>query len=403
MKPSSMAAAAVLTLSSVTFMGAQAPASSGLIRHAAVGQGTLLVRSDGSVIAWGQSPGGMIPTPTVIELPGKALRVAVGGALTGGFSGYALLENGTVVSWGDNDEGQLGNGARGANVALGTYPKRGMTPSTVTGLDHIIDIGAGTKHAVALHEDGTVSAWGRRDDGTVGDGDTLPAGSLRVLSAMAPVRVPGLEGITKIAIGPNHNLALRRDGRVMAWGSNRSGELGVGSRVMGWTPVMVAGLDNVVEIAAGSAGSHGISGAVREDGTVWMWGSGTSAGMAAGQGALSPDDAGGRNLLPIQVKGFVNARQLAIGGGNVAVLLADGSLRMWGHNGYGETGASTPGSYATRPVRTPLAKVAAVYLGPLRSRAVLEDGTFWIWGFGQSTVKGVLGQHLKVPTRLDLP
>ena len=388
---------------SATFSGAQAPASSALIRDVAVGGGTLLVKADGSVLAWGSSPGGVIPAPKVLDLPGKVLKVAVGGANTGGFTGYALLEDGTVVSWGDNDEGQLGNGPRGADVPLGTYPKRSATPVKVTGLADIVDLGAGDKHAVALRKDGTVWAWGRREDGALGSGDAKPAGSLRVLSAMAPVRVTGLEGITQIAVGGNHSLALTGDGHVMAWGSNRSGELGVGTRVIGWTPVTVTGLDGVVGIAAGTAASHGVSGAVRRDGTVWMWGSGASAGMAVGQGALSPDDAGGRNLLPLQVKGIADAQQLAIGGGNVAALLADGSLRMWGHNGYGEMGTATPGSYATRPVKPAIANVVAVYLGPLRSRAVLKDGTFWIWGFGQGSTQGILAKHLKVPTRLDLP
>jgi alpha-tubulin suppressor-like RCC1 family protein len=402
MKSSMLAVAGVAVLSG-TLLSAQAPPSIDIIRHVAVGLGTLLVRADGSVLTWGNSPGGLIPAPRVVDLPGKVLRVAVGGAANGGFTAYALLEDGTVVSWGGNDEGQLGNGVVGANVPLGTYPKASATPVKVTGLSNIVDIGAGTKHAVALRQDGTVWAWGRRDDGTLGDGDTLPAGSLRVLSAMAPVRVPGVEGITKIAVSANHTLALTRDGHVMAWGTNRSGELGVGTRVIGWTAVRVSGLDDVVEIAAGTAGSHGVSGAVRRDGTVWMWGSGASAGMAVGQSALSPDDAGGRNLLPLQVKGIVDARGLAIGGGNVAALLADGSLRMWGHNGYGEMGAPTPGSYATRPVKTAIANVAAVYLGPMSSSAVLKDGTFWIWGFGRSSAEGILAKHLKVPTRLDLP
>ncbi len=363
-----------------------------------------MVRADGSVLTWGRSPSGLIPTPTVVDLPGTVLKVAVGGANTGGFTGYALLEDGTVVSWGDNDEGQLGNGGMGANRPLGTYPKPSATAVRVTGLSEVVDIGAGTKFAVALRQDGTVWAWGARDDGALGGGDAMPAGSLRVVSAMAPVRVAGLEDITQIAVAGTHSLALTRGGQVMAWGTNRSGELGVGTRVTGWTPVMVTGLEGVVEVAAGNAANHGVSGAVRRDGTVWMWGSGASAAMAVGHGALSPDDPGGRNLLPLQVKGVAGARHLAIGGGNVAALLDNGTLRMWGHNGFGEMGTATPGSYATTPVTvTALTNVVAVYLGNSRSSAVRADGSFWIWGYHHAAAQGILGRNLKVPTRLDLP
>ncbi len=90
--------------------------------------------------------------------------------------------------------------------------------------------------------------------------------------------------------------------------------------------------------------------------------------------------------------------------GDVAALLADGTLRMWGHNGFGEMGTATPGSYATRPVKvSALTNVVAVYLGNSRSCAVLKDGTFWIWGFGYSSAQGILAKNVKAPTRLDLP
>lgn len=399
MRLSFLAVTGGVALLSATSFGAQAPRSPDLIRDVAPGAGTLLVKADGSVLAWGRSLGRAIPTPVVVDLPGKALKVEVGGLNTGGFTGYALLEDGTVVAWGANDEGQLGNGASGADRPLGTYPKPSVTPVKVTGLTNIVDIAAGNKHALALRGDGTVWAWGARDDGALGGGDAKP-----VLSALAPVPVPGLEGITQIAVGPTHNLALTRDGHVMSWGTNSSGELGVGTRITGWTPAKVTGLDSVVAIAAGNAAGHGVSGAVRQDGTMWMWGSNVSAAMGNGQGPLSPDDPGGRNLLPLQVKGIVGAQGLSIGGGNVAALLGDGSLWMWGHNGYGEIGAGSSSAYERRPVKvTALTNVAAVYLGNMVSYAVRTDGTLWKWGVGQSTAQGILARNLRVPTRLDLP
>ena len=190
----------------------------------------------------------------------------------------------------------------------------------------------------------------------------------------------------------------------MSWGTNNYGELGIGTRVTGWTPAAVTGLDSVVAIAAGNAASKGVSGAVRQDGTVWMWGSGSSAMMGnGGQGTTSPDDPGGRNLLPLQVKGIVGAKHLAIGGGNVAALLGDGTLRMWGHNGYGESGTGSANAYEPRPVTTALTNVAAIYLGNMRSYAVRADGTFWIWGFPYTPGSAILAKTWKVPTRLDLP
>ena len=400
---SSLAVVGVALLAT-TVLGAQAPPAPDLIRDVASGGGILVVKADGSVVTWGRSPGGAVPAPVVLDLPGKVLKVAVGGGNLGGFTGYALLEDGTVVAWGDNDAGQLGNGASGADGVLGKYPRPSVAPVRVTDLANIIDIAAGNKHAVALRKDGTVWAWGTRDAGALGGGDAMPAGNLRVVSALAPVPVPGLEGISQIAVGGTHSLALTRDGHIMSWGTGHSGELGVGTRAVGWKPATVAGLDSVVAIAAGNSAGHGVSGAVRQDGTVWMWGAGDSAMMGhGGERPGAPDDPGGRNLLPLQVKGIVGAQHLAIGGGNVAALLGDGTLRMWGHNGYGESGTGSANPYELRPVKTALTNVAAVYLGNMRSYAVRTDGTFWIWGFPYTPASGILAKTWKVPTRLDLP
>jgi alpha-tubulin suppressor-like RCC1 family protein len=179
--------------------------------------------------------------PVLLDLPGKAVQVALGSA-----TAYALLEDGTVVAWGQNDEGQLGNGPLGASAD--NYPKPSVTPVQVTGLADIIQVEAGWKHAIALRRDGSVWAWGTRDNGAIGDGQ--PA-TLRPLKAIGPVRVPGLEGITQIAADRSHNLALKSDGHVMSWGSNSDGELGIGTRLTGWTPAEVIGLDRVTAIAAG--------------------------------------------------------------------------------------------------------------------------------------------------------
>ena len=391
------APAAALLLSGTLVAQTPAPA---IIRDVAAGQGVLVVKGDGSVVAWGKAGPGNLPAPVALDLPGKVRKVAVGGANFGTFTAYAVMEDGTVMAWGSNDEGQLGNGPSGAAVPSGTYPKPSPTPVKVTDLSSIVAIGAGNKHAVALRDDGTVWAWGWRDQGVLGDGEGKRG------SAGAPVRVMGLEGVTQIAVGPSHTLALTRDGHVMAWGKGHSGELGTGTRDPASEPVRVIGLDNVVAIAAGNGGGggNGVSGAVRKDGTVWMWGVATSGMMGNGaERPGSPDEPGGRVLQPTPVKGLTGVKSLAIGGGSVAALLGDGTLRMWGHNGYGENGSNSGQTYELSPVKTALTNVAAVYLSNMRSYAVRTDGTFWIWGFSHSPATGILAKHWKVPTRLDLP
>ena len=202
-----------------------------------------------------------------------------------------------------------------------------------------------------------------------------------------------------------HNLALTRDGKVMSWGSNSTGELGVGTRATGWTPAEVTGLANIVAIAAGSGqNTYGVSAAVRQDGTLWVWGSGSSAMMGNGVRNPSPDDPGGRNLLPLQVKGIAGAKAAAVGAGHIAALMNDGSVRAWGMNGYGELGLGATSSYEVVPVRVPgLANVASLRLGGYNSYAIRSDGTLWIWGFALSSGRGILSRHLATPTRLDLP
>ena len=225
-----------------------------------------------------------------------------------------------------------------------------------------------------------------------------------MLSAVAPVLVPGLADITQIATGPRHSLALTRDGHVWSWGANHSGELGLGTRLTGWTPAVVPGLDRIVAIAAGATSNNGVSGAVRDDGTVRMWGTNASGMIGNGQSNPAPDGPGGRVLVPAQVQGLTGARQLSIGAGHVAAVLGDGTVRMWGHNGYGQLGLGTTVPYEPRPVKVAaLTNVAAVHLGSMRSYAITADGRFWVWGFGDSQTRGLLARHLHVPTLLELP
>src|SRR5205807_9399049 len=150
----------------------------------------------------------------------------------GGTHGVALLSNDTVTAWGENASGQLGDGTHtGPSACVYRYgfPHEELeevrpcsaSPVAVTGLSGVSAIAAGGAHSLALMRNGTVMAWGNNGKGQLGDGSTT--------NSDVPFAVTGLSGVTAIAAGGGDSLALLSNGTVMAWGDNQYGQLGDGT------------------------------------------------------------------------------------------------------------------------------------------------------------------------------
>jgi alpha-tubulin suppressor-like RCC1 family protein len=172
-----------------------------------------------------------------LGVPGVVRAIAAGGEHS-----LALKSDGTVVAWGDNSSGQLGNGTA----------TTGSLPVAVSGLSRVgvAAIAAGRDHSLALRSDGTVVAWGYNYSGQLGNGNTT--------ESQVPVAVFGLSGagVTAIAGGGDHSLALKSDGTVVAWGYNYSGQLGNNSAIDSHVPVSVVGLGGAgVTAIAGDVGT----------------------------------------------------------------------------------------------------------------------------------------------------
>ena len=116
--------------------------------------------------------------------------IAGGGAHT-----LAVKSDGTMLAWGRDSIGQLGD-----KVALEQKPR----PVAVNGLTNIIVVAAGQNHSLALKSNGTVYAWGDDADGQLGDDPVS-------LEQPIPVLVSGINNIVAIAAGGSHSLALNQN------------------------------------------------------------------------------------------------------------------------------------------------------------------------------------------------
>ncbi|RKG50096.1 kelch-like protein [Corallococcus sp. AB011P] len=179
----------------------------------------------------------------------------------------------------------------------------------------------------------------------------------------------------RLAAGSGHTLALKQDGTVWAWGSNGQGQLGDGTGADRLTPVQVQGLTGVAAFAAGSL--HSL--AVKQDGTVWAWG--TNNGQL-GDGTTT------QRLTPVQVQGLTGVAALAAGIHHTLALKQDGTVWAWGYNGQGQLGDGTITQRLTPVQVQGLTGVAALAAGSLHSLALKQDGTVWAWG---DNTQGQLG------------
>lgn len=268
-------------------------------------------------------------------------------------AGHSLLlkSDGTVWAWGNGQYGVLGNGAA-ANSSV---------PVQVLGIGSIVAVAAGTTHNVALRNDGTIFTWGANYNGQLGTG--TPSAPV-----LAPVPVPGLSGITAIAAGVQHSLALRGDGTVFAWGGNAEGQVGNGTTAAAASPVAIAAVAGSIAVGAG----EGHSLAVKSNGTVWAWGYNVFGQLGNGNTSNS--------LVPVQVPGVTGAAAATGGFGFTAVRKTDGTVWAWGDNNFGQFGNGTLTSSLV-PVQVPgLAGVAEVDAGSWHALARRNDGTVWTWG-----------------------
>jgi alpha-tubulin suppressor-like RCC1 family protein len=295
---------------------------------------SLALRSDGRVMSWGYNVHGQLGNGSTTDSP-VPIEVVNSGALTGKqvialsagpFHNLALCSDGTVVAWGYNNHGQLGDGTKASSpVPVTVNPVGALLGKSV------ISVHAGVYHSFALCSDGTIAAWGYNDEGELGNGSTT--GSLQ---AVAVGGVLAGKTVTSMAAGPYHALAVCTDGTVAAWGYNSRGQLGTGGTAPAFSPVSITSsgvLAGRVVTALAAGGDHSL--ALCSDGTLAAWGL-NSAGQL-GDGSTT------HRLSPVAVQStaaLAGKTVVAIAAGSdfSQATCSDGSLLSWGSNRDGRLG-----------------------------------------------------------------
>lgn len=313
---------------------------------------SMALKSDGTVWAWGANGSGQTgPNPDPSGLPALVPGLTGIKAIAAGtYSSLALKDDGTVWAWGGNSFGQLGDG---------TTTDR-ATPAPVAGLDQVVAVACGSFHSLALKADGTVWAWGSNDRGQLGDGTNT--------SRSFATQVPGLTNIVALAGGGEFTLAVKVDGTVWAWGDNSEGQLGLGNGVYnGGVPAQVPGLTGVRAVDCGEF--HSL--ALKIDGTILAWGRNRSGQVGDGTQATSV-------FTPIQV---ADQGQVVSAGYQFSLALkADGSAWAWGENSFGQLGDGAPLVVDRATLVNGVGASRSIAAGSYHSLVAKTDGTVWSWG-----------------------
>ncbi len=321
---------------------------------------SIVLCSSGGANSWGSSEFGQLGngTNTNSTTPVQVSSLTGATAISGGHSHSLVLKNnGTVWAWGSNFFGPLGNGNNtDSNV-----------PVQVSSLTGVIAIAGGGNHSHALKNDGTVWAWGYNSSGELGIGNNT--------NSNIPVQVSSLTNITAISGGGIHSLMLKNDGTVWACGYNIYGQLGNGNNTNSNIPVQVSSLSNISAISGG----YTYSLALKNDGTVWAWGENFIGQLGNGTNTNSN--------VPVQVSSLTGIIAISASLGNRSLALKnDGTVWAWGSNSSGQLGNGTTTSSSVPVQVNTLTGIIAIGGGWAHSIAIKNNGTVWAWGvneFGQ--------------------
>jgi len=367
--------------------------------------GYCAILAGGAVDCWGYNANGQLGNGTVNGPvgPGGGDAYDTPQAVTGltdvvslnatGASTCALLSSGGVDCWGDNGDGELGNGTTGGPDGDDGYD----TPQAVSGIADAVSLG----DFCAVLSTGGVDCWGSNIDGTLGNGTI--GGPDPGDGYDTPQAVTGITDAVSVAKDDNSTCATLSTGGVECWGPNNYGNLGNGTvggpdGEKGYdTPQAVTGLTKVVSVT----GDEYSYCALRSTGAVDCWGDNSSGqlGNSTINGPIGPAGNMGYDT-PQVVTGLTDAASVTSDLDNYCAILSTSAVDCWGINNHGQLGNGTVNgpdggeAYDTPQTVTGLSGVASLAPDGEGVCALLSAGGVDCWGdnafgeLGTGTVGG---------------
>ncbi|MCL2824408.1 MAG: hypothetical protein FWD57_10475, partial [Polyangiaceae bacterium] len=301
------------------------------------------LKSDGTVMCWGANGYGQLGDGTTTE-QSKPVRVqglpsGITAVATGAFHTCAVDSARKVMCWGSNEFGQLGDGTTAHRAA----------PAYVTGIAEVIAISAGRGHTCAIRDNRSLYCWGNNEYGQLG----IDSGKAKIDSKSTPSKVPRpLLNVSSVSAGDDHTCAVMAadvasPGVVMCWGAGQNGQLGFGGKPEGSRgPVQVSNLSEVRSVSAGFLHTC----ALKTDGQMVCWGLNRSGQLGI---PVAPDPQPPTGI-PGDIPRIVAIQ--AVGEHTCALQSTDPNLvradRMlcWGYNGYGQLGYKGNSRHTPLPV-----------------------------------------------------
>ena len=229
-------------------------------------------------------------------------------------------------------------------------------------------VSVGERHVVGIQNNGTLWSWGfNADDGALGNGTTW--------STNVPTQIGSATDWKEVNAGSVHSFAIKENGTLWSWGSNLKGNLGSGSTALySLVPVQI-GSSQWKMVRAGSDHSVGI----KVDGTLWGWGDNQDA--TVGDGTFIDKS------TPVLINGSTNWKMVSCNLARNIAVKEDGTLWAWGQNSpsFGFLPADPVGGQAYVKVPSQIGldtdwKYAVAGNGYFL--AIKNDNTLWAWGGG---------------------